>query len=305
MSAWWTAVDPTTVEVACGEERHRISWRRGKLVLDDHDLAAEESFAALGGEPALCLEVLRAWRTGVDDREVLWFWDAPRIGDPDMAMMLANVRAQQQHMLASHRRMVASGSSRRAVVQSGQIPKEVLDRMRTEMAAEHRRSLLSALPEDLRMRLGLAAIVRAGRRQGDRLWFASRSGDLQTALTARVSPAVEASMRAWRGRLARHHTVTVESWIAAPGEAANVCGLMDDLGGWAAACLPIRWLVEVWARGVAVVDGCFVLEVHGGGEQLAVTAARWERRLPTGSTPVVEPAVLHRVDGGWRLRWES
>ncbi len=156
------------------------------------------------------------------------------------------------------------------------------------------------------MRLGLSAIVRAQRRQGDPLWFSSRAHDIQTALTARVAPAVEASMRAWRGRLAGHHTVTVESWIAATGEAADVCGLMDDLGGWAAACLPVRWLVDVWARGVAVVDGCFVLDVHaGGGEQLAVTAARWERRLPAGSTPVVEPAVVHRVDGGWRLRWES
>ena len=305
MKAWWTAVEPTTVEVTCGEERHRISWRRGKLVLDDHDLAAEESFAALGGEPALCLEVLRAWRSAVDDREVLWFWDTPRIGDPDMAKMLANVRAQQQHLLASHRAMVASPTGRRTAP-AGAIPKEILDRMRTQMAAENRRSLLSALPEDLRMRLGLAAIVRAQRHQGDRFWFASRSGDIQTALTTRVAPAIEASMRAWRGRRARHHLVTVESWIAAPGEVANVCGLMDDAGGWAAASIPIRWLVDVWARGIAVVEGCFVLEVVSDtGEHLGVTAARWERRLPTGSTPVVEPAVLHRVDGGWRLRWDG
>ena len=106
------AIEPVTVEVACGEERHRISWRRGKLVLDDHDLAAEESFAALGGEPALCLEVMRAWRTAVDDREVLWFWDAPRIGDPDMNMMLATVRAQSQRVLAGHCLLYTSPSPR-------------------------------------------------------------------------------------------------------------------------------------------------------------------------------------------------
>lgn len=305
MSAWWTAVEPTTVEVTCGDERHRISWRRGKLVLEDHDLGAEESFAALGGEPALCLEVLRAWRTAVDDREVLWFWDTPRAGDPDMAKMLASIRSQQQQILAGHRAMVASPTGRRAVPAAA-IPREILDRMRTQMAVENRRSLLSALPEELRMRLGLSAIVRAQRRQGDRFWFASRSGDIQTALTARVAPAIEASMRTWRGRLAGHHLVTVESWIAAPGEVANVCGLMDDAGGWAAASMPIRWLVDVWARGIAVVDGCFVLEVVGDhGGQLGVTAVRWERRSPTGSTPVAEPAVVHRVDGGWRLRWDG
>jgi hypothetical protein len=113
-------------------------------------------------------------------------------------------------------------------------------------------------------------------------------------------------MRAWRGRLSRHHFLAVESWIAAPAEAPTVCGLMDDAGGWAAASLPLLWLVDVWSRGVAVVDGCFVLEVHAEdetGDRLSVTAARWERRLPTGSTPVVEAAVVVRTDGGWRLRW--
>jgi hypothetical protein len=310
VSGWWTAVGPTTVEVACGEERHRISWRRGKLVLDDHDLAAEESFAALGGEPALCLEILRAWRAAVDDREVLFFWDAPRIGNPDIALMLANVRAQSQRVLASHRHMVASAGRRSMVAPGpgGPIPPEVLERMRTQLAIDQRRTLLSALPEELRMRLGLSAVVRAARHQGDPQWFGLRAGDLQTALSARVGPAVEASMRAWRGRLAGHHLVTVESWIASPGEPASLCGLMDDAGGWAAACLPMLWLVDVWARGVAVVDGCFVLEVRddGGGDgPLLVTAARWERRLPAGSTPVVEPALLVRVDQGWRLRFEA
>jgi hypothetical protein len=204
--------------------------------------------------------------------------------------------------------MVASATSRGAVIQGGPIPKEILDRMRTELAVEHRRSLLSALPDDLRMRLGLAAIVRAVRHQSDPNWFALRSSDLQTALTARAAPAIEASMRAWRGRLADHHLVTVEGWIARPGETPNLCGLMDDAGGWAAACLPLYWLVDVWARGIAVVDGCFVLDVRGDrgtGDPLPVSAVRWERRLPAGSTPVVEPAVVVRVEGGWHLRWDG
>jgi hypothetical protein len=309
MRDWWTAVDPATVEVACGEEQHRISWRRGKLVLEDHDLAAEESFVALGGDPALCLEVLRAWRSAVDDREVLWFWDAPRVGNADMAQMLANVRAQQQQTLASYRQMVATGTLRGVPgAPARPIPREMLDRFRTQMAVDHRRALLSALPEELRMRLGLSAIVRAARQRRAGPWFRSRAEDLQTALSSRAAPAVQQSMRAWRRRMSSHHSLIVESWIARPGEPANLCGLVDDAGGWAAACLPLEWLVDVWARGVAVVDGCFVLEVAGEGQspdRLPVTAARWERCLPAGSTPVVEPAVAFRVDGGWRLRWDS
>lgn len=304
MSSWWAAVGPATVEVSCGEERHRISWRRGKLVLDDHDLAAEESFAALGGEPALCLEVLRAWRAGIDDREVLWFWDTPRRGSPDMSEMLAQVRSQHQRLLAGHRRLVVSGGRH-----AGRpVPPEILEQLRTQAAAEYRRSLLSALPDDLRLRLGLAAIVRACRHQTDRTWYAARAEDVRTALSARAVPAVEASMRAWRGRLSSHHTLVVECWIARPDEAPNVCGLMDDAGGWAAVSLPMLWLVDVWARGVALVDGCLVLAVldhDAAGDHLDVTAARWERRLPAGSTPVVEPAVVVRVDGAWHLRWRD
>ena len=85
-----------------------------------------------------------------------------------------------------------------------------------------------------------------------------------------------------RGRVASHHLLTVECWIAGTSEAATLCGLMDEAGGWAAACLPLRWLVDVWARGIALVDGCFVLDVRStdaAQTRLSVTAARWERRL--------------------------
>lgn len=308
MSKWWAPVEPVTVEVSCGEERHRLSWRRGKLVLDDHDLAAEESFAALGGEPALCLEVLRAWRAGVDDRHVLWFWDAPLV-TPDMAKMLAAMRERHQRVLASQRQMVATGNPNIRLRVPGPVPPAIMDRVRADLAAEYRRSLLSALPEDLRLRLGLSAVVRARRRQSDRAWFAARSSDLQTALSGRASPAVETCMRAWRGRLAAHHLLTVECWVVGPGEPATLCGLMDDAGGWAAACLPLGWLVDVWARGIALVEGCFVLEVRSAdpsGLRLSVTAARWERRLPAGSTPVLEPAiVVPGSDGRWCLRWDG
>jgi hypothetical protein len=178
--------------------------------------------------------------------------------------------------------------------------------MRADMAAEFRRSLLSALPEELRLRLGLSAIVRAERHLGDRAWVFTRAADLESALAGRARPAFQECMRAWRGRLT-HQRLMVECWVARPGEPAAVCGLMDDAGAWAGLRLPPRWLVDVWARGVAVVDGCFVLAVHAAeasGRRLSVTALRWERRLPAGSTPVLEPAVAVRLDdGAWCLRW--
>jgi hypothetical protein len=86
-------------------------------------------------------------------------------------------------------------------------------------------------------------------------------------------------------------------------------GLVDKAGGWAAASLPATWLVDVWARGLTLVEGCFVLAVIGWDEyphRLQVVAARWERRLQEGSTPVIEPAVVvPRDTGGWTLRWAA
>lgn len=348
LSHWWAGVAPVTVEVACGEELHRISWRRGKLVLEDHDLAAEQAFAALGGEACLCLEVLRAWRQGPDEREVLWYWDAPAGSQPDIGALLTELRAGHQWI----RSVMGSGGSRRVTARvglsnapattgptaagpvppagapqpmgvvrfhqrvpliggqapAGGVPQEVLDRLRAQQAAVWRRALLSALPQELRDRLGLAAIVRAQRHQADRNWTASRTEDLQTALAGRAVPAVEGCMRAWRGRLHRGHRVTVECWLIRHDETPSVYGLVDDSGGWAAVSLPLGWLVQVWARGLALVDGCLVLELRDSWNPfgpLPVIAARWERTIPDGSTPVIEPALLVRTaDGGWRLRWK-
>jgi len=345
LSHWWAGVKPVTVEVACGEDRHRISWRRGKLVLEDHDLAAEEAFAALGGEACLCLEVLRAWRQGPDEREVLWYWDAPG-SQSDMDALLTELRAGHQWI----RSVVGSGGFRPVTARvglsnapaatgptatgpvsptgapqpivaqihhrvaliggqaaAGAVPQEVLDRLRAQQAAVWRRALLSALPEELRIRLGLAAIVRAQRHQADKNWIASRAEDLQTALAGRAVPAAEACTRAWRGRPDRGHRLTVECWLTRHEETPSVYGLVDDSGGWAAVSLPLTWLVQVWARGLALVDGCLVLELRDSWNPLgplSVVAARWERSIPSGSTPVIEPALLLRTSGGgWRLRW--
>ena len=338
---WWAGVEPVTVEVSCGQDRHRISWRRGKLVLEDHDLAAEEAFAALGGDASLCLEVLRGWRKAVDDREVLWYWDAPPVAH-DMGRILAEVRERHQQTLsaiASHlaarpgvpvatrptgpgapgpqggppgrgvvnvrRRITAPGGQ---AVSTG-VPPDVLDQIRAQHADERRRALLSALPDEMRIRLGLAAVVRALRQQAYRPWFGPREEDLRAALASRVVPAAEACIRAWRGRLDGRHPLTVECWAASADETPSVYGLVDDSGGWAAVSVPLSWLVQVWARGVALVDGCLVLDVLDSWDlsgPLTVSATRWERRLPGGSTPVVEPALLLRmVDGGWRLRWDG
>ncbi len=81
MPGWRFALDETVAEVECGRQLHTVVWRRGKLVLCDHDLAAEVAALALGGDAPRCVQVLQAWRRArrharfvkVDDETIRYF----------------------------------------------------------------------------------------------------------------------------------------------------------------------------------------------------------------------------------------
>jgi len=49
-------------EVACGDAVHHLRWERGKIILEDHDLTAEETLAYLGAPETGCVALLGAWR---------------------------------------------------------------------------------------------------------------------------------------------------------------------------------------------------------------------------------------------------
>ena len=61
---WHRGVAPLRVALRCQGRTHHILWRRGSLVLEDHDVAADAVVIGLGGERPPCLEVLRSWRLG-------------------------------------------------------------------------------------------------------------------------------------------------------------------------------------------------------------------------------------------------
>jgi hypothetical protein len=58
---WYDAVAEATAVVDCGGEAHRVTWRRGKLVLEAHDLTAERTMLAFGGDLCSCMRVLEMW----------------------------------------------------------------------------------------------------------------------------------------------------------------------------------------------------------------------------------------------------
>lgn len=81
-------------------------------------------------------------------------------------------------------------------------------------------------------------------------------------------------------------------------------GWIDDYSASAVVTLPLSWIVTVWARGLAVVDGCFVLDAIDTPDGIAVAVVRWERVGPRTSEPLTVPGRLWRDrEGDWRLRW--
>ena len=54
-------IPDATAVVDCEGARHRVTWRRGKVVLDAHDLTAERGMLAFGGQLCPCMRVLEMW----------------------------------------------------------------------------------------------------------------------------------------------------------------------------------------------------------------------------------------------------
>lgn len=62
MNRWYRGMPRVAVDVECGGEVHEVVWKRGRLAIDHHDIAAERALEALGGEPTGCLDLYRRWR---------------------------------------------------------------------------------------------------------------------------------------------------------------------------------------------------------------------------------------------------
>ncbi|HEX3623333.1 MAG TPA: hypothetical protein VHT97_13550 [Acidimicrobiales bacterium] len=60
-SRWYDAVPDATAVIDCEGEPHRVTWRRGKVVLEAHDLTSERTMLAFGGDLCPCMRVLEMW----------------------------------------------------------------------------------------------------------------------------------------------------------------------------------------------------------------------------------------------------
>ena len=246
---WCHHVEAAEAVIDCTGERHRVVWRRGKLILVDHDLAAEDAMMALGGEMPACVKALRLWRN-------LHTW-----------AMGTEIFTQLQSRLGDD-----------ALLGPG------------ELAAAHQ--------------LGLVLTWERAWRRGS--YYTDHERLLATVLRAKAQGPLREHLRHWMKLHGSRRISGTAIEVARSAASADVTGDMDSVGVRATVALPARWLVEVWARGLPVVDGTFVLGVEPTSEatRLQVTAVAWEPH-PTRSGhfgPVRMTATVDREPGGaWRL----
>lgn len=251
---WCHHVPSATAIVACSGEEHRVSWQRGKLKIRDHDLAAERTMLAFGGDTPACLQVMTLWRN-------LHSW-----------------------------------------AMSGQLLQQMQSRLGPDV-------LLA--PGDLRRVSDLSLLLTWEREWRRSAYYSDHGRLLYEQLRARAMAPLREHLKSWLASNGSRRISKLDLELGRPGQPASVRGQMDSVGVRANATLGVRWLVEVWARGLDVVDGAFVLEVAGEPvrsvpEVVRVHAVRWDPHDAGWWAPVVAPALVQRLPAGdWRLEWES
>jgi len=59
---WYRRRPTAELQLDCSGGRHTVRWHRGRLVLLDHDLAAEVAMVALGADRPACVTLFERWR---------------------------------------------------------------------------------------------------------------------------------------------------------------------------------------------------------------------------------------------------
>ena len=294
---WYEGLPDVTAEFHCGGQPHCIAWRRGKLVLADHDLLAERSLIAFGSEPPLCVEVLDAWR-----------W----LRGPELLPDLLVVETVPGDELASRKIRHADAIQRglEFIAGQGQILRGLLASTQRGIDREKREwamTLLHALPAEFRRRLVLAVIVEVQRHWHDEEFRSAHREHLEAVLAHTAGALVEHSARCARDELRPRARFAIESRVLAPGERPGCSVRFDADGGTGVVSLPLAWFTDVWSRGLALVDDCFVTRRADGVADAAavpVLALNWEHDGGDACRSVEAPAIATRdEDGAWALHW--
>jgi len=278
---WYDSLPTADTEVPCGSGSHTVRWEAGQLTLPSHpDAEAELVLAALGGDKPACVAVAETWARHTADLGVLA--TGPRCVADQVSVSREEIEQQRTGLppvMSSGVSGARSGAVSRPATRPG-LGSHLASALASGMAETLRRQQqrlelleLLALGATLQFRLsGAVCAAWAGPDRADER--ASRRPELAAALTGRFAPAAEE----WLGIDPDAVTVTPHEgpgWgsveLTGQGEARRM-----------RAALPVGWLADVWACGLAVVAGHLVVAVEEPGHPRARALA-----LPApGSGPV-------------------
>jgi hypothetical protein len=265
---WYDSLPAADTQVPCGSGSHTVRWEAGQLALPSHpDAEAELVLAALGGDKPACVAVAETWARHTADLGVLA--TGPRCVADQVSVSREEIEQQRTGLppaLSSGVSGVRSGAVSRLATRPG-LGSGLAAALGSGMAEtlrrqQHRLELLEllALGAALQFRLsGAVCAAWAGPdRAGER---ASRRPELAAALTGRFAPATEE----WLGIDPDAVTVTPHE---GPGWGSAVLTGLGEARRLRAA-LPVGWLADVWACGLAVVAGHLVVAVEAPGHPRA------------------------------------
>ena len=284
---WYDSLPTADTQVPCGSGSHTVRWEAGQLTLPSHpDAEAELVLAALGGDKPACVAVAETWARHTADLGVLA--TGPRCVADQVSVSREEIEQQRTGLPP----VLSSGVSGISVARSGAVSRPGNPaspwaaawhrRWRSGMAETLRRQQqrlelleLLALGAALQFRLsGAVCAAWAGPDRADER--ASHRPELAAALTGRFAPAAEE----WLGIDPDAVTVTPHE---GPGwGSVELTGQGE--GRRLRAALPVGWLADVWACGLAVVAGHLVVAVEEPGHPRA--------RVLALSAPGSEPVAI-------------
>lgn len=251
---WWQNHPPAEMSVDCAGQQHRVRWQNGALVLLDHeDPEGERTLAALGGDSCECVEILGSWERHRDDLRLLVL--ASRGGNDPIVHIGEQAISRMRSVPAIFAGTPPQNRLRRAVQRSpggwvGYSP----------LLGGRRRTTINTQQDEL------LSLLRLGGGLSDRLiamvladWTErlsrddERVADERAALTVALYGRVATALRGWLNE--PDLPITLD--MIDPKDSPELVRESEGIH----ARLPFRWLIDVWARGVAIILGRFATKL--------------------------------------------
>ena len=295
--SWFESVPPAEAAVPCGPGTHIVRWAAGQLTPLAHpDLEAELVLGALGGDKPGCVTLTETWARHAADLAVLTAAprcaaDRVRVSWEQVAKRYASLPGGWAQAVSAP--MVPTSAASPAGARRVALPApgaEIEEARRSQLDLIELLELLALGPEfQFRLSGAVSAAWAAPDRAGER---AGRRPEFTAALTGRLAPAAGD----WLG--IGPDTVTVTPHEGPGWGTLAVTG--TGTARWLHASLPVGWLADVWACGMAVAGGHLVVAVDEPGYPLARV-----RALPApGTEPVAVTVRAERDDRGGLPVWE-